>query len=50
MSDSEAGGFGRCSECGTEAKNTTGVGPYCPNQDCFVVDGLGIEQVKGTDE
>lgn len=28
-----------CKECGTKAKHGTGIGHYCPNQDCRVGDG-----------
>ncbi len=29
-----------CPECGTDLLNAPGIGPFCPNKDCDVVDGI----------
>lgn len=29
-----------CPECGTKLQNAPGIGPFCPNKECDVVDGI----------
>ena len=29
-----------CPKCDTELKDAPGIGPYCPNQDCDVIDNI----------
>ena len=29
-----------CPKCGTKLKDAPGIGPYCPNQDCDVIDNI----------
>lgn len=31
--------YGNCPKCETKLINATGIGPFCPNKDCDVVDG-----------
>jgi len=36
-----------CGECDTECKGEgSAIGPYCPNQDCPIADGPGLEEVE----
>lgn len=29
-----------CPKCETELKNASGIGPYCPNRECDVIDNI----------
>jgi len=33
-----------CHKCGTPLVNATGIGPFCPNKECDVVDGPFVEE------
>lgn len=33
-----------CHKCGTPLENATGIGPFCPNKECDVVDGPFVEE------
>ena len=35
-----------CYKCGKELKNAAGIGPYCPNKKCDVLDDVGRFNVK----
>lgn len=34
--------YGNCPKCDTKLINATGIGPFCPNKDCDVVDGTKL--------
>lgn len=39
----------KCGECGTTCKHALGIGHYCPNDDCPVVDGPGLIEINDGD-
>jgi len=48
-SDDEEDEHLHCYKCGTELYNAPGIGPYCPNKECDVVDNtLGAEPIEFT--
>jgi hypothetical protein len=36
--------YGDCSKCGTKLSNAPGIGPFCPNKECDVVDGVNLPE------
>jgi hypothetical protein len=38
--------YGLCPKCNTKLIYATGIGPFCPNQECEVVDGPFVEESK----
>ena len=37
----------RCPVCGTKLKDMPGVGMFCPNKECDVLDNLDSDSVNG---
>ena len=44
--------YGKCPKCSTELLNATGIGLFCPNKECDVVDGIeeGVAVIEGNTE
>lgn len=41
--------YGNCPKCDTKLVNATGIGPFCPNKECDVVDGPFVEEEMASD-
>ena len=41
--------YGNCPKCETKLINATGIGPFCPNKDCDIVDGPFVVEEMASD-